>query len=104
MNSFISRSGVSLKAGSAGTKSPLAYAAYSGDLQIFEMLVNQGANGKLQLMQIRPTHDWFVSMRVKSLSRTSTDGTFCTTPYSEVTRIWCSTLSSYSQASYFMHL
>ena len=54
MNSFISRSGVSLKAGSAGTKSPLAYAAYSGDLLIFEMLVNQGANGKLQLMQIRP--------------------------------------------------
>ena len=43
---FESRSGVSLKAASPGAKSPLAYAAFSGDLQIFEMLVNQGANGK----------------------------------------------------------
>ena len=44
---FKSRSGVSLKAASSGAKSPLACAAYSGDLQIFEMLVNQGSNGKL---------------------------------------------------------
>lgn len=46
-NQFQLRSGVSLKAASPGAKSPLAYAAYSGDLQIFEMLVNQGSNGKL---------------------------------------------------------